>query len=785
MARLYHLLSIVVLLSVTFFPLHSLSVTIDPILTSLPSEADWIAERDQTGAGFGFSVGMAGDVNGDGYDDVIVGARYYDNGQDNEGAAFVYYGCPSGLSTSPDWTMEGNQAGANFGYAVGTAGDVNGDGYDDVIVGAWAYDNGQTDEGRAFVYYGHATGLSTTADWTAESNRSNAYFAVSVGTAGDVNGDGCDDVIIGAYRYDHGSWDEGTAFVWYGSATGLGANGTPANADWRVEGNQNYARLGCSVGTAGDVNGDGYDDVIVGANLYDNGQTQEGVAFVYHGSASGLSTTANWMGECNQNGVQFGFSVGTAGDVNGDGYDEVIVGAPYYDYGLHDVGAVFLYYGSATGLGTTANWTAESNQAEAYFGFSVDTAGDVNGDGYADIIVGAYRYDNSQQNEGAAFLWYGSASGLGENGTAANADWAAYSNQDSAEFGRAVGTAGDVNGDGYADVIVGAHLHDNGQINEGRAYVYFGSATETRPSTAGVSPNNGWSAPGTWQHFATVYRDPDGVCDIKYADLLINTATTNISECAYVRYDVQANRMYLHHATDNRWLPPTGVAPGTAQVIQNGYARLDVEHSTVVTSTDTVTITWEVWFTQKSSGRQYYLYLHVEDMAGDHDGWDNYGDWVVNAKPTTLYLSPNAGPVPIGPWNEFVTRYADQDGYAALCEMYLLITGSSPGTANAVYLKYSRCQNAMYLRNTADTAWLGPITPKTPGAFLENEYCKLHGEWSRWGKYNSRTLTLRWWLQFKQPFAGRHRVYLRAIDSFGPTLNGDTGWRYKGWVQVQ
>src|SRR6185436_20138077 len=116
---------------------------------------------------------------------------------------------------------EGDQSSASFGISVATAGDVNGDGYSDVIVGAYGYDNGQTDEGRAFVYDGSAAGLATSATWTAESDQAGASFGVSVATAGDVNGDGYADVVIGAYGYDNGQSNEGRAFVYHGSAAGL------------------------------------------------------------------------------------------------------------------------------------------------------------------------------------------------------------------------------------------------------------------------------------------------------------------------------------------------------------------------------------------------------------------------------------------------------------------------------------------------------------------------------------------------------------------------------------
>ncbi len=443
----------------------------------LATTAAWTAESDQAGAQFGISVGTAGDVNGDGYADVIVGSYLYDNGQENEGRAFVYHGGAAGLATTAAWTAESDQAGAEFGFSVGTAGDVNGDGYGDVIVGAYFYDNGQTDEGRAFVYHGGAAGLATTAAWTAESDQANAQFAFSVGTAGDVNGDGYADVIVGAPDYDAGQINEGRAFVYHGGAAGLAAT-----AAWTAESDQFVAAFGRSVGTAGDVNGDGYADVIVGAPDYSAGQSDEGRAWVYHGGAAGLSTTAAWTAESNQFEALFGGSVGTAGDVNGDGYADVIVGARWFTNGQFNEGAAFVYHGGAAGLATTAAWTAESDQGSALFGYSVGTAGDVNGDGYADVIVGAPDYTNGQGSEGRAFVYHGSAAGL-----AATSAWTAESNQASAQFGYSVGTAGDVNGDGYADVIVGARFYDNGQTDEGAAFVYHGSA-------AGLSGTAAWTA---------------------------------------------------------------------------------------------------------------------------------------------------------------------------------------------------------------------------------------------------------------------------------------------------
>ena len=463
-------------------------LTVDPLATT-PS---WTAEGDQEYAQFGYSVSTAGDVNGDGYGDVIVGAPYYDHGELTEGAAYVYYGSSGGLSATANWTAEGNQKDALFGCSVSTAGDVNGDGDDDIIIGAYGYGPDQTGGGHVYVYYGSPEGLGPDPDWTVEGDQPQSRFGNSVSTAGDVNGDDFDDVIIGANFYDTAQEDEGAAFVYHGSAEGLSAE-----ASWTAEGDQAGARFGDSVSRAGDVNGDGYDDVIIGASLYDHTEENEGAAFVYHGSGIGLrgSTdegdpdtpgTAVWNAWGGQAGARFGSSVSMAGKVNDDAYSDVIVGAPHYTNGEPGEGAAFVYHGSEfNGLSAIADWTAEGDQASALFGSSVSTAGDVNGDGFSEVIVGARDYGNGEEAEGAVFIYHGSA----VNGLSATADWTVEGDQAHAHFGSSVSTAGDVNGDGFSDVIAGADYFSNGETNEGAAFVYHGSA-------GGLSAEASWTAEG-------------------------------------------------------------------------------------------------------------------------------------------------------------------------------------------------------------------------------------------------------------------------------------------------
>ncbi|MFA7379457.1 MAG: FG-GAP-like repeat-containing protein [Bacteroidia bacterium] len=443
-------------------------------ITGLTTSASAMVESNLANAYMGFSVSSAGDVNGDGYSDVIVGARSYNNGQTDEGAAFVYHGSAGGISTTASFMVESNQANAFMGNSLSSAGDVNGDGYSDVIVGAYGYSNGQLNEGVAFVYHGSASGLSTSVAAMVESNQANAHMGFSVNTAGDVNGDGYSDVIVGARQYTNGQSSEGAAFVYHGSTTGLS---TTAAA--RLESNLATAYMGYSVNTAGDVNGDGFSDVIVGAYNYTNGQANEGAAFVYHGSASGLSTSSNVIAECNNDASSMGLSVSGAGDINEDGYNDIIVGAPGFDNGQAAEGAAFIYHGSATGISGTATTVLESNDVAAYFGQSVSGAGDVNGDGYSDVIIGAYLYDNNQSNEGAVYIYQGSASGI-----VSGSPLIIERNLANANLGCSVSAAGDVNGDGYSDVIAGADYYANGQSNEGAAFLYYGSSTGTTTTGA-------------------------------------------------------------------------------------------------------------------------------------------------------------------------------------------------------------------------------------------------------------------------------------------------------------
>ncbi|WP_439585578.1 FG-GAP-like repeat-containing protein [Dyadobacter bucti] len=442
-------------------------VTIDPlVIHGNPDNAKAKLESNQAGAQAGYSVSSAGDVNGDGYSDVIAGAPFYDKGQTNEGAVFVYHGSATGLGGNPALILESNQPEAQFGTSVSTAGDVNKDGYSDIIAGAPMYDKGEANEGAAFVYHGSAAGINANNPVILESNQADAKFGRAVDGVGDVNGDGYSDVAVGAPLYDKGQSNEGAVFVYQGSALGINVN-----AALTLESNQTEASFGQSVAGAGDVNGDGFSDLVTGAILFDKGQNNEGAAFVFHGSAAGINTNAAVVLENNQASAAHGWSVASAGDVNGDGYGDLVVGSYLYDNGQVNEGAAFVYHGSQAGTSPVAAVTLESNQAEARSGISVACAGDVNGDGNSDILVGVWQFDQGEANEGAVMVHQGSAAGIIKTPVSTM-----EGNQANAAMGWSVKSAGDINGDGYSDIIAGANMFDNGQVDEGAAFVWCGGA---------------------------------------------------------------------------------------------------------------------------------------------------------------------------------------------------------------------------------------------------------------------------------------------------------------------
>jgi hypothetical protein len=446
----------------------------------LGSGAVWTQTGGQIFGGLGTAVAAAGDVNGDGYGDWLVGTPYLDSGVSNSGEARLYHGSATTASPVTQILAGPVQADARFGIAVASAGDVNGDGYSDVLIGADGYLDTLNQEGRATLHLGTPNALVTTpAVWSYESNTYGGRLGWSVSSAGDVNGDGYSDVAVGRPRAG-----PGTLHVFHGSANGL-----PLTPSWTYDSTEASSdqTLGRTVAAAGDVNGDGYGDLVAGDLGYDGGEVDEGRVLVFYGSPSGLPAAPSWSGESDEAGARLGISVSGAGDVNGDGYADVIAGAHFVDGSIVDEGAAFVYLGSPTGLLASWSWRGTGGQAGSLFGWAVSGVGDVNGDGYGDVMVGSRAWSNGEASEGRASLYLGSPTG-----PSPTPDWTAEPDQANAFFGNMVRPAGDVNGDGFADAAVVAPSYDNGQTDEGRIFVYHGSAS-------GLPAGPSW----TYEHNAT------------------------------------------------------------------------------------------------------------------------------------------------------------------------------------------------------------------------------------------------------------------------------------------
>ena len=360
----------------------------------------------------GFSAARAGDINGDGFMDLVAGAPGYGDGEVEEGAVQVYLGSAAGVSETVSQRLTLNRAAARLGTSVAGVGDVNGDGFDDVAAGAPGYGEGQAEEGAVLLYLGSATGLSTSPVRLIEGGQAGAQLGFSVVGIGDINNDGFDDLAAGLPGYREGGAALGAVGVILGAATAA----LPNALDQLLLGEQAGSEFGAAVAGV-DVNGDGRGDVLVGAPGYDDDVALRGVArrgvnvdagavYVFAGTGAGVNATAVAVARGANAGDRLGSSL-VGFDVTGDGFGDTLVGAPGYSNGQLNEGAVLVYAGQAN-ADLRLVQTLESNHIEALLGTSLAGVGDLNSDGVRELLAGAPGYSNGQRREGAGFLYLSS-----------------------------------------------------------------------------------------------------------------------------------------------------------------------------------------------------------------------------------------------------------------------------------------------------------------------------------------------------------------------------------------
>ena len=480
----------------------------------------------------GWSVSSAGDINGDGFADVIIGAETSGAGGAVSGASYVVFGAASGFAANLDlstlngtngFKIPGAAAGDYSGQSVSGAGDVNGDGVADFIVGAWAASPHGFRSGASYVVFGKGSGFGASLDLTT-LNGANGFrisgvaasedTGFSVASAGDVNGDGFKDLIVGAPGSSpNGANFSGASYVVFGKGSGFAANldVTTLNGTngFKISGAAAIDNSGWSVSGA-DVNGDGFSDVIIGARYAAGDVAQSGASYVVFGKASGFAANVNLSTLDGNNGFKLsgvggsdfsGASVSGAGDVNGDGYQDIIIGAKNADPNAANAGASYVVFGKAGGfaanldlstLNGTTGFKISGAAGNDYSGHAVAAVGDVNGDGFDDLIIGAFHASGGgNPKAGATYVVFGKAGGFAANLDVSTLDGTNGFKLSGSGYndysGFSVSAAGDVNGDGLADLIVGAPQTSPHGGDSGSSYIVFGRLPDAPVNLTGTA----------------------------------------------------------------------------------------------------------------------------------------------------------------------------------------------------------------------------------------------------------------------------------------------------------
>lgn len=434
--------------------------------STLTRQPDWVVEGPIANAQFGGMVNAQGDLNKDGFKDLIVSSATTAQGT-QRGAVEVFYGSRKGPAKTAAWRYEGTMDWAQVGSSPVVA-DVNGDGWPDLVVGAYNQTGAMPNNGAVLVFLGSAKGLPATPSQVLEGPSSNSFFGWKIRALGDFNHDGYADIAVAAI----GANDNlGALYIYQGSASGLAT--TPVST---LTGAGPWTYFG-RIFEVGDTNGDGIPDILVGASSPVAGIP--GMAWIYRGSTSGYANTKAEtlfapIALADSDG--FGNSVAVLGDVDGDGYPDVAVAAPSYFQDTKNFGLITVFYGSANGIAASGRTQiVQPNSGNmSFFGMNMLGGRDFDGDGRPDLVVGTA--DNARPNDptepfpGGIWIYHGSATGLDTTNI-----YKVYGKRNSRDEVGITLEVGDVTGDGVMDLITGSGLFTDALTNQGVLRVYRGT----------------------------------------------------------------------------------------------------------------------------------------------------------------------------------------------------------------------------------------------------------------------------------------------------------------------
>ncbi len=467
--------------SVLFTPSNKLSYN---TIYTISVGANAIAEGS-TATTLSFTTATKNDINGDGFADLISGA-FTSPYNSAPGKFYIFYGTATGIAAcdissgcTPGATLAGSGE-TQLGFSSTFAGDVNGDGYEDFLLGAPNVE-AATPAGAAYLFLGGTTltGTLTTSQATATITHTTVTadtLGYSVAGVGDMNNDGYDDVIIGAPEFETSGNSQGQAYLFLGGST-LTGNLDVASANQTLTG-QNNDHLGGQVAGAGDVNGDGFADVIV-SSLSDR-------AYVFYGAASLTSSRDASAADAIITGAgsgAFGTSVSGAGDVNGDGRADVVVGDA-----KTNAGKAYVFLGATlTGnvnAATQASTIISTSNGDDGFGFNVASGGDIDHDGKSDLMISGFTAC-PDIDPGRAYIFLGKNLIATMNNANADAIIAGAAGGEVLSFG--LGKPNDLNNDGYDDLVIGAP-HFWTPAGPGHIYIFNGSVTGVASCDLATTP---------------------------------------------------------------------------------------------------------------------------------------------------------------------------------------------------------------------------------------------------------------------------------------------------------